>query len=402
MASTFWALPAPSWDVDDASASIGTFGPGFGPTARLTSSHHRCGGGTNQGSSLLFRLIPARTGDRFAAACAPAVPPSGGLVGLGTYSGQIANVSVYYQYDGVTGEQLNVGLSVVPIDFSFSEANLNLVVYAPDNSQPPTVRPMSCGLTTCTAAYLLPVDGRYTIALETINPLNTMPHSYGLTLSHDELRGPVPFEAPIPGPALGQVFTYSYAGTAGESLNSFLATVLDPVGNTVLNGTGNATLPTTGSYTIVIKGNSAVLSHDVVGGPVTIGENTASPLLSGQRQTFTHVGTAGEALGFFAEEARITLYDPSHATLFSANGSPSRRGAPCGRDLSAQRRQHELLLVDGALLVSHDVDGGVITPGVVQAPLLDPGQAIAHQTRALRERRCRSPPPSPFPGSVPR
>ncbi len=314
-----------------------------------------------------------------AAACAPQVPPAGGLVGLGEHSGQIANASVYYQYDGVAGEQLNVGLMLTQIDFFFSEAGVNLAVYAPDNSHPPTLRPLTCGVNTCTASYQLPVDGRYTIALEATNPLMTTVRTFWLTLSHDEFMGPVPFEAPIPAPVLGQVLSYNYAGTAGESLNSFVATVLDPGGNTVLDGTGNATLPTTGTYTIVIRGHGAVLSHDIVGGSVALGENVTQPLLSGQRQTYTYAATAGETLGFFTEGARLELLDPSSTAVLSTTGLPRR--AVLSATGTYQILVTNLLYSTSTIhvWVSHDVDGGVVTPGVVQAPLLDPGQSVAYR-----------------------
>ena len=314
-----------------------------------------------------------------AAACVPPLPPSGGLVGLGEYSGQIANTSVYYQYDGTVGEQLNVGLMVSNIDFMFSESGLNLAVYSPDNSNPPTVRPLSCGVNTCTASYQLPETGRYTIAIEA-DPLMTVVRTYWLTLSHDEFRGPVPFESPIPGPVLGQELTYSYDGVAGESLNSFLAIVVDPGGNTVLDGTGNATLPSTGTYSVVIRQGNAVLSHDLLGGAIAIGETVTPSLLAGQRVLYTYDGVAGEALGFDIDGgAGLVLLDPADAPLLSISGLPERV-------VLSATGTHEVIATNGIYLpivahlwMSHDVDGGVITPGTVQAPLLDPGQAVAYQ-----------------------
>jgi hypothetical protein len=306
------------------------------------------------------------------AACTTQSPPAPGAVGLGVYTGHISYTSIYYQYNGVAGEQLNVALRLSEDDWWGTI--LNLGVYAPDLSHPPTVRPVACVANGCSATYQLPVTGRYTIALEVLHPGTYGSMSYWLTLSHDEYRGVAPFESPIPGALDGQVVTYSYAGTAGETLDSVGATVIDPDGNTLIHRQGNAILPKTGTHTIVIDSQAtAMLSHDLVVGPVGLGETTTPSLLPGQRALYTYAGTAGEALELYNAGIR----DPSGAPVPFPSPDIDRVVLPVsgtyqvavGNGYFAQTQTFWL---------SHDLDGGTITPGVVNPPALDPGQAIAY------------------------
>ena len=313
-----------------------------------------------------------------AGACSTA-PVSGGTIGLGVQSGVAGAASVIYQYDGTAGEQVNVGLEFPGV--STLPLHHYPAVQAPDGTTAPLARSGCVGesqFAQC-AAFSLPVTGRYTVLVTPNIPLAPSA-AFVLTLSHDEQRGPVPFGTLLPASTLlGQEITYTYAGTAGESVN-IAGDLRSPTGTQVNYSDGTYTLPVTGTYTLALHRRIGALSHDLQAGPIGLGETVTPPRLPAQRVAYSYEGTAGEGLGY-----------SSGVGLRGPDGNPVPEPGCCGRWRRDLPVTGTYTVLAGATVSSiwlqHDFDGGPLLLGTWDVPDLPPGQSIAYEyTGTIGER----------------
>jgi hypothetical protein len=304
------------------------------------------------------------------ACVAPSAPAT--VIGLGTYRSAIsASSPVSYYYDGTAGERLNVAVAVE----NTSVGNAGSIKIT-----------TSAGATVDSAEVdgynldhpVLPTTGRYTITIRT-SPSNLLAQQSTLTLSHDEFRGPVPLGVQLPVLAQGQTLTYSYAGTAGEKLDVIAVEVIAP-DSTVLvavtdgEETGRVTLPVTGTYTVVQPySNPAAVSHDLTGGPLSIGATPIPPLAPGQHVYFTYSGTAGEVIDLGLVYNNALVLDPAGNLIDSVSTQRVRLTLPT-------TGQYTVIVLDGvgSVYLTHDYDGGVLSVGDTAGPTLLFGQALAY------------------------
>jgi hypothetical protein len=312
-------------------------------------------------------LAAAMVAGLVVAACA--VPSGGVAVGLGRYTGQIGPAPVTYYYDGTAGEHLNVA----PF---FSHYDLEGIMDYTEVVAPGGTVLIPVRVAGMVQQVLLPTTGRYQIVMHMV-PVDLTDvgvKNYTLALSHDEDRGAIGLGV-LPAPTLpGQQVTYTYAGTAGERLNVAASSLTFPDG-TVHPG-GQILLPESGTYVVtlgwVIAGPGA-LSHDLVGGPVTLGHTSTPSLLQGQHVVYSYDGTAGEALGLEVEASQVTLLAPSGTQVTSCLPSCPRFILPEDGTytISTTTTSHGLWL-------THDRDDGAILPGTTSATGLMSGQSVSY------------------------
>jgi hypothetical protein len=336
-----------------------------------------------------------------AAACAA---PAGGVVGLGTHTGQIAVSPVTFYYDGTAGERLNVGVlishyDVEPID-DWTE------VRAPDGTALiPLIRSGT------SQQVDLPTTGRYRVVLHMVpaSPTDAGAKNFRMDLSHDEYRGAVAL-GPIPAPPfIFQRWSFTYAGTAAEGLNVFNAVLTEPGGtqhDTGHYGSLHLALPVTDGYTVTVGGNHGMLSHDIDGGTAALGANQSPvPLVNGQRVVFTYAGTAGEALGIGTTDTSVGgNVTPSGGTMTAANISPAydRYVLPETGTYTFMLTPRAFVSSPAKLWLTHDRDGGALVPGDNVVTGLLHSQSVAFTYEGTAGDTLKMYPQDNAPGTLPR
>lgn len=308
-----------------------------------------------------------------------AVPSGGTVITTGvTYSGQFSIISpASYFFDGTGGDRLTVDAVYIDDSDGSSHAT-DVVVVAPDGSQLTAVRNFGRTFT-----VELPATGRYRLELRYPNA-DPFVHRYYLKVALDEDGGPAPFGL-LDGPSImaGQMVVYTYAGTAGERLNSYRATIVDPSGGPVPeNGLlmGQVTLPVDGTYRVEVVQSGAALTQDLVGGAIQLGLTSTPPLLDNQHIAYSYAGSAGEPLGVIGGHYRVVAPDGSAVVGDTIAGE--RLVLPSDGTYSVVVTAYPFGDADPEstdLWLSHDYEVGPIAPGVTTPPADRlPGQSLSY------------------------
>jgi hypothetical protein len=264
------------------------------------------------------------------AACSP--PVGGDVVGLGETKGEITALApIVDYYDGTSGEGLLIGALISHLP---GTALGSVKVEAPDHTTVTSFTVPSADEGNQVIATL-PATGRYTIVVRQGSG-NLGVGTFGLLLIELDDHGPLPLGTTLPTPPPDHYFTYSYAGTAGERLAPgavdvyHTAFVNAPDGSTLTPDTdgsqwikfGEITLPVDGEYEVFDTFGGAALSHDLVGGALTLDSPVAVPPLAlGQRALYTYDGTAGETVKLDLGTDNFVVLNPGGFVISGGYGT---------------------------------------------------------------------------------